>query len=474
MEDASDLDDDTGNCCSADQQPLFEEVLSQESPGSMPSNRNKPRRFSADEWTGSKGQDDYADFPPASSRCDDEGYSLFEGSEYPDSDAYDIDGSEIDVDSLTAWRPKMRQMLHEIDDVYGAHKLRPPPPSRREARQAYPPSGATGGRRPWTPPPPPQPEARQAYPSSGAAGGRRPWAHPPPRPGARQAYPSSGATGGRRPWVPPPPPPPRPETWQTYPPNGATVGGMPWVPPPSPPPWPEFRQTYPPNGATVGGMPWASPPSPALPEWRDLRRTELHPPMDLKPTLPEGWDFRLDPENRVFYVNTYARGNEKRCFWNAPVKAGRADFAKCPKAWQKICNIFGRIYWLHEKSGIMSYKHPDLVEDFWHNPQDGELYIRDKESKRFNHWFTLRKLDHSIDDTDVIPRIHPDVWEHGISDEATEMRGELWWGNSDVNEMNLRLTPKPSQKYEGEEMIVINLDNNTTTTVRKWAKEEDK
>lgn len=253
--------------------------------------------------------------------------------------------------------------------------------------------------------------------------------------------------------------------------------------PPPRPPWPEARQAYSSSGATVGGRPWGDPPPPPVPrsgsrhfealprlqllEWRSPRRTELHPPMDRKPTLPEGWDFRLDSENRVFYVDTYARGNEKRCFWNAPVKAERTYFAKCPKAWQKICNIFGRIYWLHKESGIISYKHPGLVENFWHNPRDQELYIRDKKSNQFKFWRALTKSDYSIDDTDVIPQIHPIVWEYGISDEAAEVRGELWWGNMYVNEMKLRLTPKSSQKYEGEKVIVMNPDNNTATTVRK-------
>ena len=72
---ASDQDVDNGNGCSADQQPLMEDMLSQESPGSIPVDRNQPRHVSADEWVSTEGEDDCADFVPASSRR-----NLFEDS----------------------------------------------------------------------------------------------------------------------------------------------------------------------------------------------------------------------------------------------------------------------------------------------------------------------------------------------------------------------------------------------------------
>ena len=66
--------------------------------------------------------------------------------------------------------------------------------------------------------------------------------------------------------------------------------------------------------------------------------------MGLKPILSVGLNIRLDPDNGVFYVNTCAWDNEKRCFWNAPFKVERACFEKFPKFWQKACSNFGRIY----------------------------------------------------------------------------------------------------------------------------------
>lgn len=95
--------------------------------------------------------------------------------------------------------------------------------------------------------------------------------------------------------------------------------------------------------------------------WKKLPGSELHP-LHQKPKLPEGWDW------------TYARGKEeKRCFWKPP-KEEKDSGHILPPGWDRHCTIFGRIYWKHRASKLVSYEHPALCRQFMH--LDGELLLR--------------------------------------------------------------------------------------------------
>ncbi|KAL1980420.1 hypothetical protein VTN96DRAFT_4178 [Rasamsonia emersonii] len=53
--------------------------------------------------------------------------------------------------------------------------------------------------------------------------------------------------------------------------------------------------------------------------WEKLPESELHP-LNEKQKLPEGWDWRIDENNRLFYVDTYARGRRSGVSGNRPRK----------------------------------------------------------------------------------------------------------------------------------------------------------
>ncbi|KAI9792107.1 MAG: hypothetical protein M1816_003089 [Peltula sp. TS41687] len=172
-------------------------------------------------------------------------------------------------------------------------------------------------------------------------------------------------------------------------------------------------------------------------KWEELPRSELHP-IHQKPELPEGWDWRIDDKNRLFYVDTYARGSEKRCFWKPPKE--EVDLRDVP-GWDRICTVFGRVYWVHRESKIISYEHPDVCKQFAHAYPNGTLYLRQGSWEwGFVLWSEPNYEPFVLDDTGVACQISHSVWQNGLSDEAVEKRGALWWWNPGVREQNLRLT----------------------------------
>ncbi|KKA16381.1 hypothetical protein T310_10029 [Rasamsonia emersonii CBS 393.64] len=151
--------------------------------------------------------------------------------------------------------------------------------------------------------------------------------------------------------------------------------------------------------------------------WEKLPESELHP-LNEKQKLPEGWDWRIDENNRLFYVDTH-------------------------------CTIFGRIFWKHRASKIVSYKHPALCRQFMH--KRGELFLlRQNEGGRrvFTKWTPADSTEYRIDDEEVACQIESSVWKDGLSDEAVKVRGELWWGNFSLQERRLRLTPRSRHSSE--------------------------
>lgn len=63
-------------------------------------------------------------------------------------------------------------------------------------------------------------------------------------------------------------------------------------------------------------------------------------------------------------------------------------------------------------------------------------------SRKFEHWSKVDLNCYQLDDSNVACQIETKVWESGISDEAANKRGELWWGNPSVKEQHLKLSER--------------------------------
>ncbi|OQD85788.1 hypothetical protein PENANT_c009G07303 [Penicillium antarcticum] len=106
--------------------------------------------------------------------------------------------------------------------------------------------------------------------------------------------------------------------------------------------------------------------------YEKLPPQDLHPLNDL-PTLPEGWDWRIDNKNRLFYVDTYVDGPQKRCFWKPPIQEPDEEILPVP-GWERTVTLYGRIFWTHTRSKIVSYEFPLSCSQFRHTPT-WELYL---------------------------------------------------------------------------------------------------
>lgn len=191
-----------------------------------------------------------------------------------------------------------------------------------------------------------------------------------------------------------------------------------------------------PSETTPQQRPESSSSDRRLLTWENIPETSLHP-LRNKPILPEGWDWRLDQQNRLFYVDTYAHGTEKRCFWLPPVP--EENVPDIP-GWEKIYTLYGRIYWVHRSSKIVSYQYPGHCYQLAHTAT-GELFLLvDASLRKFEHWSKVELGCFQIDDLDVACQIETNVWESGISEQAASKRGDLWWGNPSVKERNLKLS----------------------------------
>lgn len=172
--------------------------------------------------------------------------------------------------------------------------------------------------------------------------------------------------------------------------------------------------------------------------WTELPQSELYPLRTI-PVLPEGWDWRIDQQNRLFYVDTYARGKERRCFWQPPKPEGAIREAR---DWKRVCNLFGRVYWvpLWNKRMKASYIHPLDKKHYYGHPDEedepGYCYMSNE------------------------------VWRNGISEKAAAVRGELWWGNNSVAESNLKITKRSAVKDIEPLLQQVNLDGRNPEEVQ--------
>lgn len=224
-------------------------------------------------------------------------------------------------------------------------------------------------------------------------------------------------------------PPPLDTTPNSFFPPSPSLDTMPNPFTPSPPP---LNTT--PNSFIPPPPPPLANENPLQITWEQLPPSELHPPME-RHVVPEGWRYRLDDKNRLFFIDVYARGKEKRCFWHLPKEEVELE---AKPDWDRVCNVYGRVHWVHRASKIVSYEHPAESAQIAYNI-NGQLLLRQPDGT-FWYWEHVDAKKFKLDDEDAACQISSSVWKDGISDEAVKVRGQLWWFNDDVIESPLRLS----------------------------------
>ncbi|KAJ5109762.1 hypothetical protein N7532_002407 [Penicillium argentinense] len=209
----------------------------------------------------------------------------------------------------------------------------------------------------------------------------------------------------------------------------------------------------------------SSPPSKRMIGWSPHAGLLLDVDAKSLCAVPEGWDWRFE-NGRVFYIDTYAKSGEKRCFW-LPPKEEDDSVWELPH-WEKVSNIFGRISWVHRDSGLRSYRFPGTCKDFKYTV-NGDLYIeQDGVKYRSSDWGFSRL---QLNDLGVACQITHEVWNNGLSNEAAAVRGDLWWGNERVRQRHLKLSKNKRSRPliaetntapEAAEPIDIEMDSDGT------------
>ncbi|KAJ5779257.1 hypothetical protein N7457_006977 [Penicillium paradoxum] len=146
-------------------------------------------------------------------------------------------------------------------------------------------------------------------------------------------------------------------------------------------------------------------------EWKSLQKWELLATIEFESrlcVLPEGW-VRRSYRNHVFYLDTYAQGKEKRCFWLPPTEEDDSVY-ELP-GWEKISNTFGRISWLHRDSQVVSYSFPGDCNQFKYTAS-GDLYVQ-QYGVRYESKNDFRDL--KLNDIGVSCQLTHQVWKAGGS-----------------------------------------------------------
>lgn len=168
--------------------------------------------------------------------------------------------------------------------------------------------------------------------------------------------------------------------------------------------------------------------------YKKLPLSELYPMKSL-PCLPEGWDFRINHRNRLFYIDGYALVGEKKCFWEPPIQE---LFPNEPTAtgWTRIETLFGRVYWRDDEFGLVSYEHPKKSRAItWKDDTTWEVRYRSQGNKDYafepwNEQPTARPF--RLCDEGIACQMTVKVWKDGLSALAIEQRGQLWWREYDT------------------------------------------
>ena len=156
-------------------------------------------------------------------------------------------------------------------------------------------------------------------------------------------------------------------------------------------------------------------------EYKALPTSQFYP-IKSTPILPEGWDWWVDEENRVFYIDMCSGHDAKRCFWEPPIPEQLPGKVP-PIGWSRVETLAGRVSWLHIASGLRSYVFPT------HNP-----YIRFrwngftemillKGAESFVDLAYVSKQDRVLEDEGVACQITRKVWDTGLSEEVRACLG---------------------------------------------------
>jgi hypothetical protein len=171
-------------------------------------------------------------------------------------------------------------------------------------------------------------------------------------------------------------------------------------------------------------------------------------PMSAKPILPEGWDWRVEG-NQPFYIDTYAHDPERRCFSQPPIQQ-HEDSSISPGfsrrcGWERVCTVFGRIYWKHEESNHITYVNPWIYP--YPRVRRGQLWVEldggvECKASKYNGLAIeeVNGIKMVVFESQDRCEIETATWDKGISDEAVYQRGDLWWDNMNTETLNCRLT----------------------------------
>ena len=135
--------------------------------------------------------------------------------------------------------------------------------------------------------------------------------------------------------------------------------------------------------------------------------SELYP-VKSDPWLPEGWDWWLDPQNRIIYIDLCPAQGHKRCFWKPPIREIFPE-ARPPPGWLRIETLFGRVAWLHVQSGRRSYRYPTYnVSALFHN----SMLDAPRNEEQLE-----------LEDKNIACQVSQTVWNNGLSKEVRALLG---------------------------------------------------
>jgi hypothetical protein len=78
-------------------------------------------------------------------------------------------------------------------------------------------------------------------------------------------------------------------------------------------------------------------------------------PLPSSETLPAGWSIRTNPNGRAYYIDNF----ERYLFYVPPVAINTDDIHRAlPTGWRRVETDYGRIRWIHNATGFVSFKHP--------------------------------------------------------------------------------------------------------------------
>ena len=152
-----------------------------------------------------------------------------------------------------------------------------------------------------------------------------------------------------------------------------------------------------------------------------LPPSEMYP-VKSTPVLPEGWDWWVDGQNRLFYIDLCpGQRGCKRCFWEPPI-AEKWPHRPPPTGWSRIETLSGRIFWLHAKSGLKSHEYPlDNQRIIFQNGEPTSVHVKGFRSPQIVSLLTKERL--VLQDEHVACQISLEVWNNGLPTKSQSILG---------------------------------------------------